>query len=85
MGEQKEPIGLQDKVSQLLEEHGEDGFAEALPDGWLDTLIVSGTPQDCAESVQRFIEASADAVVFVPPFDDEKGQIGEFVTFDTCV
>lgn len=72
---QLEPIGLKEKVSRLINEHGEEDLANSIPDDWLDILSVSGSLQDCAESVQRFIEADLDALVFVPPFVDEEGQI----------
>jgi alkanesulfonate monooxygenase SsuD/methylene tetrahydromethanopterin reductase-like flavin-dependent oxidoreductase (luciferase family) len=72
---QLEPVGIQDEITQLLKDHGEAGLAERMPDSWLDKLTVSGTPLDCADSVQRFVEAGADSVVLVPPFEDEIGQI----------
>jgi 5,10-methylenetetrahydromethanopterin reductase len=72
---QLEPAGIQDEVMQVLVEHGEAGFAAAVPDRWLDMLTVSGTPQDCIASVQRFIEAGADSIVFIPPEQGEVGQI----------
>jgi 5,10-methylenetetrahydromethanopterin reductase len=72
---QLEPAGIQDEVTQVLEEYGEAGFAAAMPDRWLDMLTVSGTLQDCIASVQRFIEDGADSIVFVPPELDEAGQI----------
>jgi alkanesulfonate monooxygenase SsuD/methylene tetrahydromethanopterin reductase-like flavin-dependent oxidoreductase (luciferase family) len=72
---QLKPLGIHDELFQLLEEHGELGFAEAIPDHWLDQLTVSGTPEDCAESVIRFKDASADAVIFILPFDDELEQV----------
>jgi alkanesulfonate monooxygenase SsuD/methylene tetrahydromethanopterin reductase-like flavin-dependent oxidoreductase (luciferase family) len=72
---QLEPLGIHEEIKVLLEERGEAGFAEAIPDHWLDQLTVSGTPEDCAESVMRFTDAGADAIVFILPFDDELEQI----------
>ncbi len=72
---QLEPAGIQDEITQVLNEYGEAGFAAAMPDRWLDLLTVSGTTQDCIASVQRFIEAGADSVVFVLPERGEAGQI----------
>jgi alkanesulfonate monooxygenase SsuD/methylene tetrahydromethanopterin reductase-like flavin-dependent oxidoreductase (luciferase family) len=36
--------------------------AHAIPDAWLDELAVAGTPQECAERLQRLFEAGADSV-----------------------
>jgi 5,10-methylenetetrahydromethanopterin reductase len=72
---QLEPAGLQDEVIDVLDEYGEAGFAAAMPDRWLDMLTVSGITRDCIASVQRFIEAGADSVVFVLPEWGEDGQI----------
>lgn len=75
VGMQLEPIGLKDEVDRLINEYGEEDLANSIPDDWLDILSVSGSVQDCADSVQRFIEAGVDALVFVPPLMDEREQI----------
>ena len=58
-----------------VHEHGENNLAKSMPDAWMDILSVSGSVQDCAESVRRFIAAGVDALVFVLPFVDEREQI----------
>ena len=35
------------------------GATEAIPDEVLDALIVSGSPEQCAEHVQRYVEAGS--------------------------
>lgn len=75
VGMQLEPIGLKEEASRLINENGEDDLVHSIPGDWLDILSVSGSVQDCADSVQRFIEAGVDALVFVPPFTDEVVQI----------
>ncbi|WP_422771013.1 LLM class flavin-dependent oxidoreductase [Plantactinospora sp. WMMC1484] len=48
---------------------GAVALAAALPEHYLDRFTAAGTAEQCAASVIRLREASADAVVFVPPRD----------------
>ncbi len=46
------------------------GATEAIPDEVLDALIVSGSPEQCAEHVQRYVDAGVTTpmpMVLAPP------------------
>lgn len=48
-----------------------EALAGALPDDLVDRFAVAGTVEQCAAAVDRLAEASADAVVLVPPRDPQ--------------
>ncbi|MBE1487606.1 LLM class flavin-dependent oxidoreductase [Plantactinospora soyae] len=63
---------LADEIANLLAgSSGAAALAEALPEHYLDRFTAAGSAEQCAASVTRLWEASADAVVFVPPRDDQ--------------
>lgn len=63
-------VDLVDEIADLLASGTGPGvLAEALPEHLLDRFAAAGTVAQCAASVTRLREASADAVVFVPPRD----------------
>ncbi|MCC6792191.1 MAG: hypothetical protein IT336_10910 [Thermomicrobiales bacterium] len=33
-----------------------------MPEEWIDGLSISGTPDECAAGIQRFLDAGADTV-----------------------
>jgi 5,10-methylenetetrahydromethanopterin reductase len=45
----------------------EVGAGGAVPDEWIDTVAVAGTPEERAAAIRALGEAGADAVVLVPP------------------
>ncbi|MGI5213508.1 LLM class flavin-dependent oxidoreductase [Plantactinospora sp. CA-290183] len=49
---------------------GLDALAAALPESYLDRFAAAGSVEQCVASVARLREASADAVVFIPPRDN---------------
>ena len=55
----------------------QDELAAALLPEWVDQLSVTGTPADCARSIDRLALAGADRIVLVPPLDriDEQATI----------
>lgn len=48
---------------------GVAALAEALPEHWLERFAAAGSAEQCAAAVTRLRDASADAVVFIPPRD----------------
>jgi 5,10-methylenetetrahydromethanopterin reductase len=57
-----EAYGISDDVRAMIDEHGVDGLEPHVPDEWIDGLSISGTPDECAEGIQRFLDAGADSV-----------------------
>lgn len=45
---------------------GPDQVAREMPDRWLDDLTVVGTPENCAMSITRLLDAGADSVILYP-------------------
>jgi 5,10-methylenetetrahydromethanopterin reductase len=66
-GPQVEQVGIADDVRALAAEGGVARLIEAMPDEWIDSLTVAGTPADCAAAIRALGGAGADAVVLVPP------------------
>ena len=44
--------GISDQLAALLERHGPDGVAAAMPDEWLEDLTLVGTPAEVAAKMQ---------------------------------
>jgi 5,10-methylenetetrahydromethanopterin reductase len=67
-GPHVDALGLSDEIAALVREHGPDGLAEAMPDEWVQRLVVvAGTPEECAAGIAALARAGADAVVLCPP------------------
>jgi 5,10-methylenetetrahydromethanopterin reductase len=67
-GPHVDSLGLGDEIAALLDEHGEDGLAAALPGDWISDLgVVVGSADECAAGVRALAAAGADAVVFCSP------------------
>lgn len=37
-----------------------------MPDQWLEDLVLAGTPDECAEKIQAYLDAGSDSVVLFP-------------------
>jgi alkanesulfonate monooxygenase SsuD/methylene tetrahydromethanopterin reductase-like flavin-dependent oxidoreductase (luciferase family) len=55
-------FGTSDEVRALIDKHGVDGLEPHVPDEWIDGLAIAGNPDECAEGIQRFLDAGADTV-----------------------
>jgi alkanesulfonate monooxygenase SsuD/methylene tetrahydromethanopterin reductase-like flavin-dependent oxidoreductase (luciferase family) len=67
-GPHVDALGLSDELAALVEEHGAEGLADALPDEWVQRLaVVAGTPEECAAGVRALGRAGADAVILCAP------------------
>jgi alkanesulfonate monooxygenase SsuD/methylene tetrahydromethanopterin reductase-like flavin-dependent oxidoreductase (luciferase family) len=72
---QLEPAGLAQEVAEALKKSTPQELALEMPEHWMDALTVSGTVEDCAAAVGRFMEAGVDSLVFVLPFEEEAAQL----------
>lgn len=64
---QLEPLGIVPQLRELLDAGGPEHLAANMPDEWVDQLAVTGTPDQCVQTIQRFAAAGAQSVVLVPP------------------
>ena len=55
-----------DELRSAVATHGKEGLGDALPLSLLRKFVATGTPDDCAATVTRLLEAGADTVVLVP-------------------
>jgi alkanesulfonate monooxygenase SsuD/methylene tetrahydromethanopterin reductase-like flavin-dependent oxidoreductase (luciferase family) len=51
-----------------------------MPDEWLDAFCASGTPEQVAEAIQRWIIAGADTVV-LQPLDGDTDCMDEYTHY----
>jgi 5,10-methylenetetrahydromethanopterin reductase len=61
--------GIRDELLALHAEGGDDPLghiAREMPDQWLEDLTVAGEPDECAEKIQRLLDAGSDAVCLWP-------------------
>lgn len=61
-----EPLGLLPEVRALRERGGEAALAAAMPDAWIDQLVIAGTPADWRAALARFAACGVHALVLVP-------------------
>ncbi|MEE6257474.1 LLM class flavin-dependent oxidoreductase [Plantactinospora sonchi] len=60
---------VEEFTALLAASPGVAALAEALPEHWLERFAAAGSAEQCAAAVARLRDASADAVVFIPPRD----------------
>jgi len=61
-----EVYGLNEQLTELIEEGGIGAVTEQMPEEWLDLFSISGTPGDCAAQIPKFIDAGATSIVLAP-------------------
>jgi 5,10-methylenetetrahydromethanopterin reductase len=66
-GPQVNELGIAAEVAKLVEEGGLERLSAAMPDEWIDSTAVAGTPEECAAAIRALADAGADSVVLVPP------------------
>jgi alkanesulfonate monooxygenase SsuD/methylene tetrahydromethanopterin reductase-like flavin-dependent oxidoreductase (luciferase family) len=59
-------LGIAEEVAAFLQAHDPGEVAQHIPDRWVDAFSAAGTPEQVLESLQRLIDAGADAVIFQP-------------------
>jgi 5,10-methylenetetrahydromethanopterin reductase len=63
---QLEPLGIAAEAEALVARCSPSELAHHLPDEWIDSLSISGTPEQAAVSFQRFVDAGAGSIVLQP-------------------
>ena len=58
--------GISAELEGMIREGGVDAVRERMPDQWVADLSVSGSPQACAQAIDRLLAAGADAVCLFP-------------------
>jgi 5,10-methylenetetrahydromethanopterin reductase len=59
--------GITEQVLELSKD-GPEALAAAMPDQWLEDLVVAGTPDECAEKINKLLDAgSASVELFCVP------------------
>ena len=73
-------LGITSDVAALLEKHGADGFAQHMPDAWLDAMTAAGTPDQAMQSLERFMAIGVDSLVLQPLNGDPDG-LDEYIRY----
>lgn len=63
-------LGIADEVNALTAQYGKNGFAEHMPDEWIDRLAAAGTPEQAEKHIRALADAGADSVIFQPLHGD---------------
>lgn len=61
--------GISDELAEMLTRGGADLVAREMPDAWVEDLAVAGTPDECAEKIDRLLDSGAGSVVLAPVDD----------------
>jgi alkanesulfonate monooxygenase SsuD/methylene tetrahydromethanopterin reductase-like flavin-dependent oxidoreductase (luciferase family) len=69
--------GISDELSRIVAESDGDTarVADALPDEWLDDLVVAGDPPECAAKIKRLLDAGSTTVAVFPTPPEHARQI----------
>ncbi len=59
-------LGIADEAQALYKNHTPSEAARLMPEGWVDELSASGSPERAAAAILRLAEAGADSIVLVP-------------------
>jgi 5,10-methylenetetrahydromethanopterin reductase len=69
-GPQVEELGIAAEVTAMAADGGLEAVTAGMPDAWIDSVALAGTPEECAAAIRSLGAAGADAVVLVPPTPD---------------
>ena len=58
-------------LTDMLRRGGPEKVAEEMPDEWLETFAVVGTPAECATKIEALLAAGASSVVLFPVAADQ--------------
>ena len=58
--------GIAEPLTEMVQRGGVTTVAAEMPDEWIETLTICGTPEDCAAGIQRLLDAGADDVALFP-------------------
>jgi 5,10-methylenetetrahydromethanopterin reductase len=73
--------GISDELAALVDrtKGDTDDLAAALPDGWLDELVIAGDAADCIDAIRRLLDAGSTAVALFPTPPDRGDAIVEYL------
>jgi 5,10-methylenetetrahydromethanopterin reductase len=73
--------GISDEVAALVDrtKGDPDDLAAALPDSWLDELVIAGDAADCLDAIRRLLDAGSTAVALFPTPPDHGDAIVEYL------
>ncbi|MCL4234163.1 MAG: LLM class flavin-dependent oxidoreductase, partial [Deltaproteobacteria bacterium] len=57
--------GIADELSELVQ-GGMERIAAEMPAQWVEDLVITGDPDECAAKIRRLLDAGADSVVLFP-------------------
>jgi alkanesulfonate monooxygenase SsuD/methylene tetrahydromethanopterin reductase-like flavin-dependent oxidoreductase (luciferase family) len=64
---QMEALGIASEVASFFQTYPDlDEAAQNMPDEWVDAFSATGTPEQVAVAIQRWVEAGVDSIVFQP-------------------
>lgn len=66
-----EHYGCADELERILARGGPEAVAREMPEAWLDDFAVAGAPDECAERIDRYLEAGATSVIIAPQPADQ--------------
>ncbi len=65
--------GISDELPRLIERHGAEGLAGAMPDVWVEDLALVGTPAEVTAKMRRWLDAGLDSIcIFWPEPEAEQ-------------
>jgi 5,10-methylenetetrahydromethanopterin reductase len=73
--------GIGDELARLVEEAGADAaqVAAALPDEWLEDIVIAGDPTECTAKIERLLKAGSTTVALFPTPPEHGGEIIELL------
>jgi len=66
-----EHYGCADEVERILAHGGPAAMARDMPEAWLDDFTIAGDVDECAERIDRLLDAGASSVILAPQPADE--------------
>lgn len=58
--------GINDELTEILARGELAAVAAALPEDWVDTFTICGTPEECVRKIRTFLAAGATELVLAP-------------------
>ena len=72
--------GANEALVDMLERGGPEKVAEEMPDEWLDSFAIVGTPGECATKIESLLDAGATSVVLFPTPSDQSRPLLELAS-----
>jgi alkanesulfonate monooxygenase SsuD/methylene tetrahydromethanopterin reductase-like flavin-dependent oxidoreductase (luciferase family) len=75
-----EAAGISEALNDMLSRGGAEVVEREMPDEWLSSLAVAGTPAECADAIQRLLDAGSDSVSLFPVPDEAAESVMQMVS-----